>query len=61
MKKLVTVNVGGNAHFAAKYVNEHLPEFVDGVISIEFGGNNSIIVVRADEALIEKAKAEGRL
>lgn len=62
MIKLHSMNLGGNVHEAVHYINERLPEFAEGVIHLEFnGGYHSLVVFRADEALIEKAKKEKRL
>ncbi len=62
MKRLVSLNTGGNVHQSVDYINKSLPELIDGVISIEFnGGNHSVVLIRADEQLIEKLKKENRL
>lgn len=58
---LFTMNVGDNAHQTASMINAHLPELVDYVLQIEFGGSNSIVLFRAPASLIAKLKEAKRI
>jgi len=58
---LVAYSVPGNVHRAVGYINEHLPDFIPGLIQIEFvGTHTSVAVFRTTNAQVEKAKREGR-
>lgn len=59
---LHTMNFGGNVHETAAMINERLPELVDYVVQMEFGGGyNSLAVFRAPATLIARLKAEKRI
>lgn len=58
---LVAHSVPGNVHRAVGYINEHLPEFIPGLIQIEFvGTHTSVAVFRTTQAMVDNAKEEGR-
>lgn len=59
---LHAVLLPGDAHRVAGHMNSRLPEFVGGVLGIQFNGNHSsVALIRAPRGQIEKAKREGRL
>ena len=54
--------LSGDVHRVAGHINERLPEFVGGILGIQFNGtHSSVALIRAPRAQIEKAKREGRL
>lgn len=52
----------GNPHRAAGFLNSKLPEFIAGILNIQFyGAHSGVALIRAPRIEIEKAKREGRL
>lgn len=54
--------LSADAHIAAGQLNEKFPDFIGGLLGIQFNGNASAVaLVRATRAQIDKARLEGRL
>ena len=58
---LVAHSLPGSVQRAVGFINQHLPEFIPGLICIEFvGTHTSVAVFRTTPAQVEQAKLEGR-
>jgi hypothetical protein len=54
MTKLFTMNVSDNFHGTAKFINEHHPEIVDGIVTMAFVGYITVVVYRHTHDVTEK-------